>query len=231
MIAPHSDQAGATVSVIEPIYNEANLLEQVHAWLNQNTEPAERLDPATANLHAVTNIDYNAKGQRERIAYGNTAVTEYSYDDKTFRLLRLRTTRPTFPAVEQVVQDLHYTYDAVGNITTIRDEAQQTIYFDNTVVEPHAEYTYDAIYRLTVASGREHKGQASNNRPEHRPEWKPHYDFNDSTRINLAHPHDGQAMRPYTERYAYDEVGNILKMLHSATNGDWTRHYQYADRE
>ena len=28
--------------------------------------------------------------------------------------------------------------------------------------------------------------------------------------INLPHPGDGQALRRYTETYAYDEVGNIL---------------------
>jgi hypothetical protein len=87
------------------------------------------------NSSTRPNIDYNAKGQRERIVYGNAAVTEYSYEDTTFQLLRLRTTRPTFPAAEQIVQDLYYTYDAVGNITAIRDEAQQTIYFHNTVAE------------------------------------------------------------------------------------------------
>ena len=92
-IAPHSDQAGATVNVIERIYNEANLHEQVHGWLNQNAEPAGWLDPSTANLHAVTNIDYNAKGQRERIEYGNGASTTYDYDTQTFRLTRLKTTR------------------------------------------------------------------------------------------------------------------------------------------
>jgi hypothetical protein len=64
LIAPHSDQPGATVNVIEPIYNEANLLEQVHTWLNQSAEPTGWLEPASANLHAVSNIDYNAKGQR-----------------------------------------------------------------------------------------------------------------------------------------------------------------------
>jgi RHS repeat-associated protein len=214
-----TEQITPDTSIYHPTFNEANLLERVDVELR---------GPATATPF-VTNIDYNAKGQRERIVYGNAAVTEYSYDDKTFRLLRLRTTRPRFPEAEQVVQDLHYTYDAVGNITTIRDEAQQTIYFHNTVAEPHADYTYDALYRLIVASGREHQGQTSNNRPEHRPEWKPQYDFNDATRMNLAHPHDGQAMRPYTERYEYDEVGNILKMLHSASEGNWTRHYQYAE--
>ena len=75
LIAPHSDQAGATVNVIQPVYNEANLLEQVHAWLNESAEPAGMLDPGTADLHAVTDIDYDAKGQRTLIDYGNGART------------------------------------------------------------------------------------------------------------------------------------------------------------
>src|SRR5206468_11469663 len=77
LIAPHSDQPGAMVNIIQPIYNEANLLEQVHAWLNRNAEPAGWLDPATANLHGVQNIDYNAKGQRQLVEYRNGAQTTY----------------------------------------------------------------------------------------------------------------------------------------------------------
>ena len=57
------------------------------------------------------------------------------------------------------MQNLHYTYDPAGNITHIRDDAQQTIYFRNKRVEPSADYTYDAIYRLIEATGREHLGQ------------------------------------------------------------------------
>ena len=60
-----------------------------------------------------------------------------------------------------MLQDLRYTYDPAGNITHIRDDAQQTIYFNNQVVEPHADYTYDAIYRLIDGKGREHIGQVS----------------------------------------------------------------------
>ena len=67
LIAPHSDQPGTTINVLQPLYNEANLLEQMHVWLNQDSEPSGCLDPCTANLHAVTNIDYNAKGQRTHI--------------------------------------------------------------------------------------------------------------------------------------------------------------------
>ena len=126
------------------------------------------------------------------------------------------------------MQDLFYTYDPVGNITEIRDDAQQTVYFDNAVVEPQGNYEYDPLYRLTKATGREHIGQQENNQPHHRPDLKPYYDFNDITRRNLAHPHDGQKMQTYTQLYKYDEVGNILKMIHQAASGGYTRRYEIA---
>ena len=62
----------------------------------------------------VTDIDYDAKGQRERIDYGNGVDTTYDYDPLTFRLVRLQTLRGSEP-----LQDLSYTYDPVGNITHI----------------------------------------------------------------------------------------------------------------
>ncbi|TRX54815.1 hypothetical protein FNH22_18855 [Fulvivirga sp. M361] len=48
-------------SVVRPAYNETNLLESVEANLRGS---------GTATSF-VTNIDYNARGQREKIAYGN----------------------------------------------------------------------------------------------------------------------------------------------------------------
>jgi RHS repeat-associated protein len=47
--------------------------------------------------------------------------------------------------------------------------------------------------------------------------------------VHLAHPHDGQALRRYLERYEYDAVGNFLKMIHQAANGSWTREYAYEE--
>ncbi len=200
-------------SVIHPIFNEANLLNVVNVNLRGVNEETA----------FVTNIDYDAKGQRKLIAYGNGVQTDYEYDPLTFRLTNLKTIRGT----NTKLQDLFYTYDPVGNITHIRDDAQQIIYFNNTVVNPSNDYTYDAIYRLISATGREHIGQQENNQPHHRPELKPEYDFNDITRRNLAHPHDGQKMQTYTQLYEYDEVGNILKLIHQATSGSFTRRYQY----
>jgi RHS repeat-associated protein len=236
LIAPHSDQPGAKVNVIQPIYNEANLLQQVHAWLNQNAEPANWLAPATANLHAVTDIDYDAKGQRTLIDHGNGIRITYTYDPLTFRLVHLLTHRNAIdfpndcpqPSLTRwpgcQVQNLHYTYDPVGNITHIRDDAQQTIYFRNKRVEPSAESTYDAIYRLIEATGREHLGQIGGAPIPH--------SYNDIPRVGLLHPCDGNAMGTYLEHYVYDAVGNFLSMQHRGSvplNPGWTRTYVYSE--
>jgi RHS repeat-associated protein len=196
-------------SRISPTYNEANLLERVDAKLRG-------ADDATP---FITGASYDAKGQRRRIAYGNGAATEYEYDEETFRLTRLRTTRASDGAK---LQDLSYTYDPVGNINAIRDDAQQTVYFKNQVVSASAEYEYDALYRLLKATGREHLGQTGS-----RPEAPRRPDHDDSFRTNLPHPGDGHAIGNYAERYEYDAVGNILKMLHTAATGGWTRDYKY----
>ena len=34
-------------------------------------------------------------------------------------------------------------------------------------------------------------------------------------------------MRRYIERYEYDAVGNFLRLIHQAANGNWTRTYAY----
>ena len=207
LTTPHT--AAMPPSIIRPGYNEANLLERVDANLR---------GAATATPF-VTNIHYNAKGQRMLIQYGNGVRTMYDYDPETFRLTHLQTLRGT-----DRLQDLFYTYDPVGNITHIRDDAQQTIYFNGQAVAPHNDYMYDALYRLIDATGREHVGQTANDNPS----LKPHYDFTTRRAPGLAHPHDGLAMRNYTERYEYDTVGNILKWIHAANGGSWTRDHMIA---
>ncbi|MEG4292058.1 SpvB/TcaC N-terminal domain-containing protein [Microcoleus sp. C2C3] len=214
LVAPHSNQPNTKLNVIRPGYNEANLLERMDVWLGEATEPTALLMPQSANFHGVTNIDRDAKGQRTLIEYGNRAKTEYTYDEKTFRLIHLKTTRGG-----AVLQDLFYTYDPVGNITRIRDDAQQTIFFKGQVVLPHCDYIYDPIYRLIEAIGREHIGQAG----------QPETNWDDEFRVNLPHPNDGQAIRNYTEQYVYDAVGNFEKLIHQAANGNWTRAYAYKE--
>lgn len=191
-------------SIIWPSFNEANLLERIKV----------NLRGSEASTTFVSNIDYNSKGQRDLIEYGNGVTTAYEYDRLTFRLTHLKTLRESKP-----LQDLSYTYDPSGNIIFIRDDAQQTIYFDGAVIRPDGDYTYDAIYRLVEATGREHIGQAS----------QPWTTWNDQFRTNLQHPNDGKAMRGYKERYEYDEVGNFLRFDHYASGGSWVRDYVYEE--
>ncbi len=191
-------------SIYRATFNEANLLERIEV----------NLQGASIATPFVLDIDYDAKAQRVRIEYANGVETEYSRNRRTQRLTGLKTTRSTDAAR---LQDLHYTYDPVGNVTHIQDDAQQTIYFANQAVEADGDYTYDAIYRLITADGREHIGQVS----------QPETSADDRFRVNLPHPGDGQAMRRYSERFEYDAVGNFLRIVHSAITGNWTRSYTY----
>ena len=199
---PHN--ADIPASEILPGYNEASLLEKVDV----------KLRGATTATNFVQNIDYDAKGQRERIRYGNGSTTGYAYDEKTFRLKRLLTTRNNGA---DVLQDLNYTYDAVGNVTQIDDNAQQTVFFNGSAVSPSQKFEYDALYRLVKATGREHVSVNADSEPE-------------AEGYNAAQisPQDGTAMRNYACEWEYDSVGNILSIIHRANGNAWTRTNAYA---
>ena len=223
-VCPHSNGAGTTFNIIQPGYNEASLLETLDIWLQQPAEPSGLANPAGASSHTITNIDYDERGQRMLVEHGNGASTTYTYDLETFRLVRLFTTRKSD---DVSLQDLQYYYDPVGNITHLQDGAdiQNVVYFKNKRVEPSADYTYDAIYRLSAATGREHLGQTGGGPNPPSPQ-----SYNDWPNINLPHPNDGNAMGTYTENFRYDAVGNILQLQHLGSNPPnpgWRRVYVY----
>jgi len=197
-LAPHAE--GSASSEVFLRYHEGGALARVDI-----KAPGGVLTPY------VVDIDYDAKGQRQFIAYGNGTRTEYSYDAETYRLARMQTLRGA-----TTLQEFSYEYDPVGNIRSIHDSAQSEVYFSNAVVGADCAYDYDAIYRLIEASGREHIDQAG------LPDWA-------SGQQQRAHPEDGRRMRRYSQFYAYDAVGNIEVMRHVAAGGNWTRHFRYAE--
>ena len=209
----------ADQSVTTPIYNQRNAL----------TAVSVNLMGAAAATDFVTEIDYNAKGQRLLITYANAGTnTAYTYDPLTFRMTGLTTTRPAFPANQQTVQDLAYTFDPVGNITHIEDDAdiQNTVFFRNRRVDPSSNFTYDAIYRLIEAIGREQLGLAAAGTPL----APAPSSYNDVPRAGLLQPGDGNAMGTYDEQYQYDEVGNFVTFIHRGSdpaNPGWSRSYTY----
>lgn len=162
----------------------------------------------------VTHVIHDSKGQVSRIDYGNGTSTFIDYDPFTFRVKRIRTApnsgTPSF-------QDLNYTYDPVGNVSQIRDDAQRTIFFNNQLVSPQNDFVCDAVYRLISATGREHVGQ---NMP---------VSEYDEFRTTPPNADDINALRNYLQQYEYDFAGNLTNMVHSSGTGpftnQWTRQF------
>jgi RHS repeat-associated protein len=169
--------------------------------------------PGGAAETVLRRVARNARGQRIVSEAGNGCVTTLEHDPLTFRVTRIHTTRPQAP---RAVQDLSYTYDPVGNVTAIRDASDPAALFGNAagIAGSGQDFRYDALYRLVEATGREHPGQAG----------APWSDAFDGARSLLAHPADAQALQRYTERYDYDEAGNMTRLRHEAGPlGSWTR--------
>jgi YD repeat-containing protein len=201
--------------------------------------PAPNPTQGTRTTTAIKAILYNAKNQKTALQLGNGTTTRYTYDENTFRLTHLFTKRVPVDSSDTRfdndcasntaddprpkrpcgVQNLHYTYDPVGNTTHIQDDAQQTIFFDGARVEPSNDYIYDALYRLISAQGRETAQGGDAARDGNEPSYAQGF------------PVTNQTLRNYAESFVYDSVGNFLTVQHviqgDSTNS-WTRNYKYA---
>src|SRR5829696_48531 len=202
-------------TVMVPTYNEANFLSSLKVQIRGQG----------ALIDFLKDQEYDAKGQRQFAHYGNEIITRYFYDRDTFRLINLLTYRSGDNPNTDGLQDLDFTYDPVGNITSISDDAQQTHYYNNTVVKPTSLFEYDALYQMIMATGREHAGLANNTIRN----------YNDLGIVRqLPHDNDISAVRTYKEEYDYDLLGNIKLVRHHfksqrGIGGDgWVRHYRYA---
>lgn len=214
------------VSVYEPTYNERGIVVRE----DKITAAQKTAQGYTGGqrINFLVDIAYNEKGQRLYIRYGNGTMTRYHYDPENYRLVQMRTTRtssnsgqlpqaPSNLSDAQVLQNLYYTYDAVGNIIEIEDDAYEPVFFQNQKVDPKCRYTYDALYRLISAEGREN--HSFNQAPT----------ANETHPLQVSFPQTDQALRNYTQTYHYDAVGNILQMRHRAQVDRWTHRYAYAE--
>jgi RHS repeat-associated protein len=215
------------VAVYRPKYGERGVLTSENLLIGAARTPNGPTGGVNAGgPDAIQEIRYNVKGQKELVKLGNGTTTTYEYDRTTFRLTRILTRRRR-PAGDtcssafnsaSVIQDLHHTYDPVGNITQIVDAAQATRYGANQRIDPINRYEYDALYRLTSATGKE--SGATSGAPTHVEGKAPE--------VPCPAP-DPAALRNYTQRYGYDPAGNIKRIRHVAgAVGSWTRDYSYA---
>ncbi|MGC2236172.1 MAG: SpvB/TcaC N-terminal domain-containing protein [Pyrinomonadaceae bacterium] len=188
-------------------YNLRGFLNQVKVTYKDKTEDA-----------VINLIDYDANEQRTTVQYGNGITTNYAYESTTLRLTGLQSTRPKGAGTESV-QNIAYTYDPVGNITRSWNKTFETVFNNNQKVEPLSQYTYDALYRLTGADGRQHPGINSdtykNNISDN--------DFKQCLFSQLPNINDAGALENYSEAYTYDDSGNLINKRHIAVSSSWTR--------
>jgi len=152
----------------------------------------------------VTDIDYNVMGQVQRVSFGTGTVKQYFYDDRTFRLQRIYAINNQ----GEVIQDLNYRYDALGNIIAVED-------FVDSATQ---EFRYDHLSRLVEASAPETYGTRM-------------YVYDELGNIlekdgriyiygeNGAGPH---AVTSFSDEsgFGYDANGNMI--THHSSRGDFT---------
>ncbi|HBC91567.1 MAG TPA: hypothetical protein DCZ10_01325, partial [Pelotomaculum sp.] len=206
-------------------YNISGFLNKISAAFDD--KPGQG-PPAAHNF--IDSIAYNANNQRLSVyrdtrtttaGCGRGVLTQYTYESTTLRLLKIITTRYTDGGQggmkAAVLQNIDYTYDPVGNVTRIYDNAFDTVFCSQQVVEPLCDYTYNALYKLTRATGRQHPGILAGT----------HWDgFKESLYLPLCpppNPNDAEKLENYSEFYSYDDAGNLLQTRHMAASAAWTR--------
>jgi insecticidal toxin complex protein TccC len=143
----------------------------------------------TAAKPLVSVIQYNAQGQTVRETAGNGVITRLDYAAEDGRLTRLHSQRGS-----DVLQDLRYAYDPVGNVLSIEDAALPIRYFANQRIEPVNRYVYDSLDQLIKATGWEAGGILQG----------PAFSRFD----------DPLTFANYSQTYRYDRGGNLLELSH-----------------
>jgi insecticidal toxin complex protein TccC len=181
--------------------------------------------PGEAEHPFVLAASYDARARREHLTLGDAAgkpllETSYRYAADTGRLSGIRTVRL---ADGEVQQNLAYTYDPHGNVTRVEDDAApgQGTGAGGRLVDAARDYTYDALYRLTKATGRCHPaltaaaGRAGG------------YDVFFSTPSPAA-------PRRFVQNFRYDDGGNPVEFRFVPASGGgatgWTRNLAVDDR-
>lgn len=183
---------GGTRSKLVPTFNEAGALRSL----------------ALDGFTLIEHIGYNAKGQRSLMVdcvskkagtIDGRVLVRYAYDATTSRLVRMRSESCTIDGSQNITpesnpyQDTGYVYDRAGNLWKILDRIK------DSGVSPTRDaldrlFSYDALYRLLSATGRETQFQKAP---------VPAELLSDSGPWN----NDVSKAQGYTETYSYDEVG------------------------
>jgi RHS repeat-associated protein len=176
------------------------------------------VDASLPDTVVVDRTAFDARGHRASARLGNGVTVTHDYDRETSKLQRLRSVLSSGGG-DRTIQDVAITRDPVGNVTHLVDQAQQpaapTPLLQGLTVSSHFDFTYDALYRLTEATGRVHQALL-----EHDYRNVGNGDQMKGTRH--LHPNNGAAVERYTRTYSYDLSGNITRVRHQGPTHSWT---------
>ncbi|MDT9675178.1 toxin [Pseudomonas sp. JV414] len=167
-----------------------------------------KLKDAEIENTLVKDLVYNAFGQVESQTAGNNVISRAVFDPASGRLTSL-----TASESDRTLQSLHYSHDAVGNVTHIEDKAQPVQFGSNQKVEAVSTFTYDSLYQLTSATGRETAGTTT----------APYVPALGIT------PIDTRQLFNFTQHYTYDAGGNLTELRHVRDRNNYTRTFNVAN--
>ncbi|WP_353232762.1 RHS repeat-associated core domain-containing protein [Pseudomonas helleri] len=144
---------------------------------------------------------YSALGRVETEQAGNDVTTTAFYSARDGLLSNLKAKRSD----GKTLQDLDYQYDPVGNITRIEDLAQPVQWFAGQRIQAVSTYTYDTLYQLISATGRENASQTIGP---------------GLPGLEIFGPVDDSRWRTYSQTYSYDSGGNLTRLKHAAGAGN-----------
>ncbi|MHB2248267.1 RHS repeat domain-containing protein [Pseudomonas fitomaticsae] len=164
----------------------------------------------TSKPHCLaSSMVYNAQGNVVSQTSGKGILISTEFDPLTGYLRQSQVRKSS----GQLLQDLRYSYDAVGNVVKKEDRAQSVQYFKNQIIEPIAIYKYDTLYRLISASGKESiLATGGADLPE------------------LAPIGDASRQRNYLDTFVYDAANNLLELHHQAGEGSYKKKMKVAER-
>lgn len=161
----------------------------------------QTVTPAGGERQALLDsVTWSAAGQMLTESAGNGVTTTYSYDAQTQWLATITAKRSD----NATLQALSYGYDFTGNVTSLSDGAVTTGWWRNQLTDGERTFSYDALYQLLLATGRENAGNTG------------------MQYSALPVISDGSQYVNYSRSYRYDDSGNLKTMTHSGT-GIYTR--------
>ncbi|HEY6392177.1 MAG TPA: SpvB/TcaC N-terminal domain-containing protein [Bryobacteraceae bacterium] len=173
---------------------------------------ADVTPPGVAAQRAIRKIDYDANRAPKLSEYGNGVSDSRAYEFTTNRLIGIVSRRESVDPLNPVLQNTALTYDPVGNLTRARDYAPPAPLPSGEL----ADYTTDAIYRLLIAGGQQHRDIGKDT---HILGFKQSI-FEQIDPPELANLHD---LETFTESYSYDDGNNLTNVLHQAPSVSWDR--------